>query len=144
LERRQGKGILANTVEATIPQAERKYTLGVDNEELRRGKMDGTIPSTIADSGATSGGGTEDDPSHRTGEPSDKRFILPSGEVIQATEIAEYPFNVRAPANELHITPGVNQHSLLSTGKSQMPTTSQCLTRTPSTSTTPTTPSSLS
>jgi hypothetical protein len=65
----------------------------------------------------TSGVGTKDDPSHCTGEPSDKRFILPSGEVIQATEKAEYPFNVRAPANKLHITPGVSQHSLLSTGK---------------------------
>jgi hypothetical protein len=31
--------------------------------------------------------------------------------------MAEYPFDVRAPANELHITPGVSQHSLLSTGK---------------------------
>ena len=37
--------------------------------------------------------------------------------MIQATEKAEYPFNVRAPANELHITPGVSQHSLLSTGE---------------------------
>jgi len=79
--------------------------------------MDGTIPSTIADSGATSGVGTAEDPSHRTGEPSDKRFTLPSGAVIQATEIAEYHFDVRAPAKELHITPGVSQHLLLSTGK---------------------------
>ncbi len=31
--------------------------------------------------------------------------------------MAEYPFNVRAPANELHITPSVSQHSLLNTGK---------------------------
>jgi hypothetical protein len=79
--------------------------------------MDGTIPSTIADSGTTSGAGTRDDPSHCTGEPSDKRFILPSSEVIQATEKAEYPFNIRASANKLHITPDVSQHSLLSTGK---------------------------
>jgi hypothetical protein len=79
--------------------------------------MDGSIPSTISDSWATSGVGTKDDPSQRTCEPSDKRFILPSGEVVQATEIAEYPFNIRAPTNELHITPGVSQHSLLSTGK---------------------------
>jgi hypothetical protein len=106
-------------VETTIipHQAERKYILGVDDEELRQGIIDGTIPSTIVDSGATSGVGTEDDPSHRTGEPSNKRFTLPSGAVIQATEIAEYPFDVRAPAKELHITPGVSQHSLLSTGK---------------------------
>ncbi len=87
-------------MEATIPQAERRYRLGVNDEKLRRGIMDGSIPSTIADSGATSGVGTKDDPSQRTGEPSDKQFILPSGEVIQATEIAEYPFNVRAPTNE--------------------------------------------
>jgi hypothetical protein len=104
-------------VEATSPRAERRYRLGVDDEELRQGIMVGSIPSTIADSGATSGVGTKDNPSQRTGKPSDKRFILPSGEVVQATEIAEYPFNVRAPANELHITPGVSQHSLLSTGK---------------------------
>jgi hypothetical protein len=31
--------------------------------------------------------------------------------------MAKYPFDVRVPANELHITPGVSQHSLLSTGK---------------------------
>ena len=79
--------------------------------------MDGTIPSTIADSGAKSEVETEDDPSHRTGEPSDKWFILPSGKVIQATDKSEYPFNVREPANEVHITPRVSQHSLLSTGK---------------------------
>jgi len=86
-------------VETTIPhQAERKYILGVDDEELRRGIMDGTIPSTIVDSGATSGVGTEDDPSHRTGELSNKRFTLPSSVTMQATEIAEYPFEVRAPA----------------------------------------------
>jgi hypothetical protein len=31
--------------------------------------------------------------------------------------MATYPFDVRAPANKLYITPGVSQHSLLSTGK---------------------------
>ena len=54
-------------MEATIPQAERKYILGVNDEELRQGIIDGSIPSTIADSGATSGVGTKDDPSDRTG-----------------------------------------------------------------------------
>ena len=117
MEQWQEKGILANTVEDTVPQEKRRYIIGVDDEALCRGIMDGTIPSTIADSGAISGVGTEDDPSHHTGEPSDKQFILPSGKVIQATEKAEYPFNVREPANKLHITPGISQHSLLSTGK---------------------------
>jgi hypothetical protein len=98
-------------------QSKWQYIIGVDDKELRQGIMDGTIPSTIADSGATSGVGTKDNPSHRTSKPSDKQFILPSGQLIQATEKAEYPFNVRAPANELHITPSVSQHLFLSTGK---------------------------
>jgi hypothetical protein len=117
LEQQQAKGILAHTVDSMNHQSKRQYIIGIDDKELRQGIMDGAIPSTIANSGATSGVGTKDDPSHRTGEPSDKQFILPSGQLIQATEKAKYPFNVRAPANELHITPGVSEHSLRSTGK---------------------------
>ncbi len=100
-----------------IHQSKWQYIIGVNDKELCQGMMDRTIPSTIANNGATSGVGTKDDPSLRTGKPSDKQFILPSGQLIQATEKAEYPFNVRAPTNELHITPSVSQHSLLNTGK---------------------------
>ena len=71
----------------------------------------------MADSAATSSIGTTQDPCQRTGKKSTKRFILPDGNIIPATECATYPFNVRPPANELHITPGVSQNSLLSTGK---------------------------
>jgi hypothetical protein len=94
-----------------------QYIIGVDNKELQQGILDGTIATTVADSGATSGVGTTANPCPRLGRPSNKRFILPSGNVIPATKMAEYPLNVRAPANKLHITPGVSQHSLLSTGK---------------------------
>ncbi len=61
--------------------------------------------------------GTIANPCHCSGWLSNKRFILPNSKVIPATEIAKYPFNVRSPANKLHITPGVSQHSLLNTGK---------------------------
>ena len=79
--------------------------------------MDGTIPSTVADSGCTSGVGTSDDPSRRMGVTSDKEFLLPGGKILAATEIAEYPFNVRDPAKQLHITPGITTNSLLNTNK---------------------------
>jgi hypothetical protein len=92
-----------------------QYIIGVDDKELQQGIIDGTIATTITNSGATSGVGTTANPCPRSGRPSNKRFILPSGDVIPATEMAEYPFDVRAPA--IHITPGVSQHSLLSTGK---------------------------
>ncbi len=94
-----------------------QYIIGVNNEELKQGILDGTIATTVADSGATSGVGTTANPCPRLGQPSDMQSILPSSNVIPATEMVEYPFNVRAPANKLHITPGVSQHSLLSPGK---------------------------
>jgi hypothetical protein len=107
-----------------------------------KGILDGTIATTVADSGATSGVGTTADPCHHSGWPSNKQFILPSSDVISATEMAEHPFNVRAPANELHITPGVSQHSLLSLGKFANANYIRFLTRKWSTYMTPMTPSS--
>ena len=95
----------------------KKCIISIDNDKLRQGVMTGTIASNIVDSSATSGVGTATDPSRSTGRQSTKQFILPSGSVVSATKIAEYPFAVRAPINELHITPGVSQHSLLSTSK---------------------------
>ena len=95
----------------------RRYVIGDDDDILRRGITDGTIPSTVVDSGCTSGVGTSKDPCRRTGSISNKEFILPGGEIMAATEIAEYPFQVRDPARQLHITPGITTNSLLSTSK---------------------------
>jgi hypothetical protein len=78
---------------------------------------DSSIPSTVVDSGCTSGVGTTDNPCWRTGHTSNKQFILLGGEIVKATEIAEYPFKVRSPAQELHIMPGITEKSLLSTSK---------------------------
>ncbi len=36
---------------------------------------------------------------------------------MAATEITEYPFQVRDPTKQLHITPGIITNSLLSTSK---------------------------
>jgi hypothetical protein len=79
--------------------------------------MNGTIPSAVMDSGCTSNVGTENDPCKRTGVTSNKVFILPGGQTVTATEMATYPFKVRAPASDIHITPGITSNSLLSTGK---------------------------
>jgi hypothetical protein len=99
------------------PHQQITYIIGVDDDELKEGLAKGEIPSTVADSAATSGVGTINDPCRQTGLPSNKQFILPDGTVIPATEIAEYPFDVRKLAKVLHIMPGVSQNSLLSTVK---------------------------
>ena len=106
---------IANAYEP--PPAPRRYVIGNNDEALRRGIIDGTIPSTVADSGCTSGVGTSDDLCRRMGSTSNKEFLLPGGEILAATEIAEYPFNVRDPAKQLHITPGITTNLLLSTSK---------------------------
>ena len=123
------KQAISNTMEMTIPPTLRRtkrdkasisklvYVLDYDNDDLRCGIMKGTIPSTVMDSGCTSNVGTSNDPCQRTGVASNKVFILPSGQVLTASEMATYPFKLRAPAADVHITPGITSNSLLSTGK---------------------------
>ncbi len=80
---------------APIPQ---QYVTGEDDDLLRHGMENSTIPSMVVDSGCTAGVGTSDDPCRWTGCASKKKFVLSGGEIVNATEIAEYPFKVRAPA----------------------------------------------
>jgi hypothetical protein len=94
-----------------------QYVIGEDDDLLWRGMENGTIPSMVVDSGCTLGVGMSDDPCWWTKHASKKKFVLPGSKIVNATEIAEYPFKVRAPAQELHITPGVTKNSLLSTSK---------------------------
>ena len=123
------KQAISNTLEMTIPPTirqakrdkasirERVYVLDYDDDNIRCGIMNGTIPSTVMDSGCTSNVGTENDPCKRTGVASNKVFILPGGQTLAASEMTTYPFNLRAPAADVHITPGITSNSLLSTGK---------------------------
>jgi hypothetical protein len=94
-----------------------QYIIDVDDKELKEGIAQGLIPTTIANSGTTSGVGTINDPRKRTGKPFHKQFIILDGTVVPATEIAEYPFEFRKLAKILHITLGISQNSLLSTVK---------------------------
>jgi hypothetical protein len=105
-----------STVENDRPTAT-THVIGINDDKIQEVMKTGKIASTVADSGATSSIGTENDPSKRTGWPSTKEFRLPNGEIVPAKEIAEYPFDVRKPAKELHITPGISKNSLLSTSK---------------------------
>jgi hypothetical protein len=63
--------------------------IGEDDNLLRHSMGNGTIPSTVVDSGCTSGVGTLDDSCRRTGRASKKKFVLPGSEIVNATEITE-------------------------------------------------------
>ena len=82
-----------------VPRKDLVYVIDYNDDEMRCGVMNGTIPFTVPDSGTTSSIGTKDDPCRRTGRQSNKVFILPSGQAVTASEVAEYPFQVRKPAS---------------------------------------------
>jgi hypothetical protein len=113
---------LANKIDTAanitdVAPSPRRYVIGNDEDLLHQGMEDGSIPSTVVDSGCTSEVDTTDDPCQRTGHTSNKQFILPGGKIVKATKIAKYPFKVQSPAQELHIMPGITENSLLSTSK---------------------------
>jgi hypothetical protein len=89
--------------------------------ELKQGVLDGSIPSTIADSGATLSNGTKRDKKRNTfvatGRQSDKAFCMPNGEVEEASNMDELQHDMRHPAKDVHIVPGIERDSLLSIPK---------------------------
>ena len=88
-----------------------------DDVELKRGVLNRTIPSAIVNSGATSSVGTPTDPFLTTGRASNKVFCLPNGATEAASKIGELTTKVRAPARDVHITPGIAESSLISTSR---------------------------
>ena len=100
-----------------VPRKELVYVIDYNDDEMRCGVLNGTIPSTVPDSEASSSIGTANYACQRTGLQSNKVFILPSGQSVAASEVAEYPFKVRNPVSKVHITPGVTNNSLMSTNQ---------------------------
>jgi hypothetical protein len=86
--------------------------------ELKQGVLDGSIPSAIADSGATLSIGTKRDKKRNafvaTGQHSDKAFCMPNGKVKEASNMDELQHDMRHPAKDMHIVPGIEWDSLLS------------------------------
>jgi hypothetical protein len=84
---------------------------------IKKGVLDGSIPSIIPDSTATSSVGTPTAPLIPTRRISTKIFQLPDGTRTAAATVSKLIHNVRQPAKEVHIVPSIETHSLLSTVK---------------------------
>eukprot|EP00804_Cyclotella_cryptica_P003480 CCRYP_002118-RA/>CCRYP_002118-RA protein AED:0.26 eAED:0.26 QI:0/0/0/1/0/0/3/0/685 len=84
--------------------------------QVKHGIADGTIPSAISDTGATSTAGALHDPFHSTTAPSTKVFLLSTGGTAHATHISQLLLNVRTPTNQVDIVPELTQ-TLLSGSK---------------------------
>jgi hypothetical protein len=116
--------ILDNTAPPTcqVDEKDDDHVEQVNNiNELKQGVLDGTIPSAITDSGATSSVGTKRDKKRNafmaTGRQSDKAFRMPNGKVEEASDMDELQHDVRHPAKDVHIVPEIERDSLLSIPK---------------------------
>jgi len=84
---------------------------------IKKGVLDGSIPSIVVDSAATSSVGTPTAPLIPTGRISNKIFQLPDGTRTAAATVSELARNIQQPAKEVHIVPSIETHFLLSTAK---------------------------
>jgi hypothetical protein len=85
--------------------------------KMPMGILNGTIPSTVSDTGATLSAFLTSNPSLPTGRISSAVFHLPNGAVAPATTVKKLLHDVRAPAQDVNIFPSLVGNSLLSTSK---------------------------
>jgi hypothetical protein len=83
--------------------------------KMKEGVLNGTIPSVVSDTGATSSAFLKNDPSHPTGKLSTTVFHLPDGAIAPAMTRNKLLHNVREPARSINIAPVLVENSLLST-----------------------------
>jgi hypothetical protein len=83
---------------------------------IKQGIINGSIPSTVSDTSATSTAGTLHDPFIHLNIQSSKIFMLPTGATTTATTQAKLLLNVHTPANKMGIVPHLHQ-TLLSGSK---------------------------
>ena len=79
--------------------------------------LDGTVPSGISDTGATSSAGKTGDPFHHTNKPSNKLFHLPTGGTAKASIQAKLMHQLRKPSRSVDMVPTITDHTLISTSK---------------------------
>ena len=94
-----------NAIDGLLTESE--ATAGADEDE---------IPNGIFDTGATSGVATEADAVHMrsTDRKSSKIFMMPNGQTMPATNKMTLAHNLRHPATEMNVVPGV--HTTLLSG----------------------------
>ncbi len=84
---------------------------------MKKGVLNGTIPSAVSDTGATLSAFLKKDPSRTMGELSTTVIHLPDGAIAPATTRNKLLHNVHEPAPSVNIVPALVKNSLLSTNK---------------------------
>jgi hypothetical protein len=104
-----------------VKAQERSSTSISTINKIRQGVLDGSIPSAIANSSATSNVGTKKDKAKQayipTGKQSSKVFQLPDGTRTPASNMCLLHHDICQPARDIHIVPNIPTNLLISTAK---------------------------
>lgn len=108
-----------NTINAATETkiSQHEQGLNMDDDAMRQGIIDGSIPSAIADTGCTTSVWHPNDACIPTGKASNKVFQVPFGHTAEGTEEALMHHEVRQPARTVHVVPELVNNSLVSIGK---------------------------
>ena len=93
-------------------QKHKRREKGLSKAKIIQGMVDGTIPSAISDTGASSAAGKPTDPFVSTNEISTKVFGLPTGGTALSATVAKLHFNIRDPVNRVDIVPTLETNLL--------------------------------
>ena len=88
-----------------------------ENERMKQRVQDGSIPSTVVDSGTASNAMKPGDPCTQTGRRSSKQYKMATGHIISGGEEALMDHEVREPTRTCDIVPGITEDLLISTRK---------------------------
>jgi hypothetical protein len=96
---------------------------------IRKGVLNGSIPSIVADSAATLNVSAKKDKALflPTGRASNKVFQLPDGTRTATDTISELPHEIHQPTKDIHIVPTITKTPSLASQKWRMPDTSPFL-----------------
>ena len=88
-----------------------------EEEEVRKGVLNGTIPCSVVDSGALSSCGETGGPHEGANLVSNKIFNMPMGNQAPASYINKHHHEVREPAKTVDMVPALAHNSLSSISK---------------------------
>ena len=109
---------LDGSIDASITRASNADTkAATENERVKQGVKDGSIPSAVVDSGTTSNVMKPGDPCIKTGRKSSKQYKMATGQITPGGEEGLLEHELRDPARSCDIVPGITEDSLVSTSK---------------------------
>ena len=91
--------------------------VAAENERVRQGVKDGSIPSAVVDSGTTLNVMKPGDPCIKTGRNSAKQYKMATGQTTPGGKEGLLEHELRDPARLCDIVPGITEDSLISTSK---------------------------